>query len=180
MKYLKLLIDKLKDNKLNRKTLIILLVGLLSIFIIFISEMDFNKKDDNTEITNYNTDDYCLMLEQKIESFIESIDGAGDAKVVITLSETTEYIYATDDKEIKKGNENGEDWTIENNHVIIKNSNENSGLLIKTIEPKIRGIAIACTGGDDIRVQEQIFSAVSALLNISTSEISISKLNVKE
>ncbi len=180
MKHLKLLIDKLKDNKLNRKTLIILLVGLLSIFIIFISEMDFNKKDDNTEITNYNTDDYCLMLEQKIESFIESIDGAGDAKVVITLSETTEYIYATDDKEIKKGNENGEDWTIENNHVIIKNSNENSGLLIKTIEPKIRGIAIACTGGDDIRVQEQIFSAVSALLNISTSEISISKLNVKE
>lgn len=180
MKYLKLLIDKFKDNKLNRKTLIILLVGLLSIFIIFISEMDFNKKGDNTEITNYNTDDYCLMLEQKIESFIESIDGAGDAKVIITLSETTEYIYATDGKEIKKGNENGEDWTIENNHVIIKNSNENSGLLIKTIEPKIRGIAIACTGGDDIRVQEQIFSAVSALLNISTSEISISKLNVKE
>lgn len=180
MKYLKLLIDKLKDNKLNRKTLIILLVGLLSIFIIFVSEMDFNKKDDDAEIINYNTDDYCLMLEQKIESFIESIDGAGDAKVVITLSETTEYIYATDDKEIKKGNENGEDWTIENNHVIIKNSNENSGLLIKTIEPKIRGIAIACTGGDDIRVQEQIFSAVSALLNISTSEISISKLNVEE
>ncbi len=181
MKYLKSIIDKLKDNKLNKKTLIILLIGLLSIFIIFISEMDFNNKDDdNTDISNYNTDDYCLKLEQKIESFIESIDGAGDAKVIITLSETTEYIYATDDKEMKKSNDNGEDWTIENNHVIIKNSNINSGLLIKTIEPKIRGVAIACTGGDDIHVQEQIFSAVSALLNISTSEISISKLTVKE
>ena len=57
---------------------------------------------------------------------------------------------------------------------------QNSGLLIKTIEPKIRGVAIACTGGDDVYVQQQIYSAVSALLNVSTSEISISKLTDKE
>ena len=158
-----------------------LIIGFLGIFIIFISEFELkNDSDESENICNSSTDDYCTMLENKIESFVESINGAGETNVVITLSETTEYIYATDDKEIKKNNDNGDDWTIENNHVIIKNNNENSGLLIKTIEPKIRGVAIACTGGDDVYVQQQIYSAVSALLNVSTSEISISKLTDKE
>ena len=115
-----------------------------------------------------------------MENFIENIDGAGKTRVIITLSETTEYIYAKDGKEIRKNDEKNDDETLENKYVIIENDNINSGLLIKTIEPKIRGVAISCEGGDNTKVQQQIYSAVSAVLNINSSKISISKLSSLE
>lgn len=172
--------EYIKNLKLDKKTIFVFVAGILGIVIIFLSEMDFNvnkeseKEDDNID------NDYCLQLEKKMEDFIENIDGAGKTRVIITLSETTEYIYAKDGKEVRKNNEKNDDETLENEYVIIENNNINSGLLIKTIEPKIRGIAISCEGGDNIKVQQQIYSAVSAVLNINTSRISISKLSSLE
>ncbi len=171
----------LKNIKLEKKTIFALVAGITSIAIIFFSEFSFSNNDKNNEEIEVTSDnEYCTQLERKIESFIENIEGAGKTKVIITLSETTEYIYAKDGKEVSKNNEKNDDKTLENNYVIIKNNNNNSGLLIKTIEPKIRGVAISCEGGDNTDVQQSIYSAVSALLNLNTSRISISKLSVQE
>lgn len=180
MKKINALLSKYKNNKLSKKNIIILVVGFIAIIIIFISELDFddNKSKEKTYISAES--DYCQNLENKIEEFVESIYGAGEAEVIITLSENTEYIYATDDKENINSGENKEDISIEKNYVLIDSNNTDTGLLIKTIEPKIRGVAIACVGGDDVNVQNQIYSAVSAVLNISTTKISISKLSDTE
>lgn len=172
--------DYIKGLNLDKKTIIIFLVGILGIIIIFLSEIDFTESKENEKDNNTLDGDYSLQLENKMEDFIEKIDGAGKTKVIITLQETTEYIYAMDNKETRKNNDGKEDVSLENKYIIIENDDINSGLLIKTIEPKIRGIAISCEGGDDTKVQQQIYSAVSAVLNISTSRISISKLSSME
>lgn len=177
---LKNLINKVKIDK---KTAMFLVAGLTAILIIFLSEINSSgskekeisiNSDENTSVT------YCEYLEDKIQEIVESIEGAGEAKVMITLSETTEYIYATNDRDTRKNSENSEDSTFENDYVIIENNNNDAGLLIKTIEPKVRGVAVVCEGGHDSSVQRQIYSAVSAVLNISTSRISITKLNITE
>ena len=175
--------NKLKDvvNKLNidKKTGIIILVGLTLIIVLFISEIDFGT-EDKIENEIVSDEKYCDYLEIKIKNFIEKIEGAGKTEVIITLSETTEYIYATDDKDIRKNNSNNDDTSLEKDYVIIENNNNDVGLLIKTIEPKIRGVAISCEGGDDINVQQQIYSTVEAILDIGTSDIAISKLSYTE
>lgn len=170
----------IKNLKLDKKNVFVFIAGILGIIIIFLSEKDFSKNIESEKEEGNTTIDYCLQLEKKMEDFIENIDGAGKTRVIITLSETTEYIYAKDGKEVRKNNDKNDDETLENKHVIIENNNINSGLLIKTIEPKIRGIAISCEGGDNTKVQQQIYSAVSAVLNINTSRISISKLSSLE
>lgn len=172
--------EYIKGIKFDKKTLYVLFAGVIGIVLIFFSEVDLNKKEEKEIVNEITDDEYCSQLENKIESFIENIDGAGKTEVIITLSETTEYIYAKDGKEVKKSNEKNDDNTLENNYVIIKNNNNNSGLLIKTIEPKIRGVAVSCEGGDKTEVQQAIYSAVGALLNINTSRISISRLSYKE
>ena len=155
-----------------------LFLGFLGVFIIFVSDSNENEIE---EIETYNTDEeYCIYLESKIQTFIENIDGAGKTNVIITLSETTEYIYATDDKDVRKNNASSDDVSIEKDYVIIENNNNDVGLLIKTIEPKIKGVAVSCEGGDDLKVQQQIYSTIEALLDISTSNISISKLSNSE
>lgn len=177
---LKNFINKLKIDK---KTALFVVIGFTAILIIFLSELSNSVEEEknmdlNTEEMSSVT--YCEYLEDKVKEIVESIEGAGEAKVMITLSETTEYIYATNDKDSRKNSENSDDSTFENDYVIIENNSNDTGLLIKTIEPKVRGVAVVCEGGNDSTVQRQIYSAVSAVLNISTSRISISKLNVTE
>lgn len=169
----------IKKINLNKKTGVMLIAGFLVIIILFMSELDFEteKEDVNSELSD---EEYCAYLENKVKHFIEKIDGAGKTEVIITLAETTEYIYATDDKDVKKNNSNSDDSTIEKDYVIIENDNNDVGLLIKTIEPKVRGVAVSCEGGDDIKVQQQIYSTIEAILNIKTSSISISKLSLTE
>lgn len=176
---LKNFINKLKIDK---KTALFVVIGFTVILIIFLSELSNSGSEEsiNIDTEEMSSVTYCEYLEDKVKEIVESIDGAGEAKVMITLSETTEYIYATNDKDSRKSNENADDATFENDYVIIENNSNDTGLLIKTIEPKIRGVAVVCEGGNDSTVQRQIYSAVSAVLNISTSRISISKLNVTE
>lgn len=171
--------EVIKKLKIDKKTGLIILIGSALIIILFLSELDLNneKKDDNNQISN---EEYCNYLETKVKNFIEKINGAGKAEVIITLAETTEYIYATDDKDIRRNNNNNDDSTLEKDYVIIENNNSDTGLLIKTIEPKIRGVAISCEGGDDINVQQQIYSTIEAILDVSASDISISKLSYSE
>ena len=175
------IINSLRFVKQNKKISILVFAGLLMIVLIFLSELDFSSTDDDSkQISEYNNVEYCTYLENKVTEIIEAIDGAGKTKVMITLSETTEYIYATDDKDSRKQTDSTNDANIQNDYVIIEKDNNDSGLLIKTIEPKIRGIAVVCEGGDNISVQNQIYSVVSAVLNINTSRISIAKLSLLE
>lgn len=174
MNFIKEIIQKFSSLKDNKKIALVVISGFLAMILIFVSELDFNKKEkDDLDLNEkLSRGEYCEYLEEKVTEIIESIDGAGKANVMITLSETTEYVYAT--------NEKLNDKTIEGEYVIIEKDNNDSGLLVKTIEPKIRGVAIVCEGGNNLSVQNQIYSAVSAVLDISTARISISKLSYLE
>ncbi len=182
MNFFKDLLQKSSVIENNKKLALIVIGGFLIIATIFISELEFNTNDsDEIELKeSMSTEEYCTYLEGKVTEIIECIDGAGKAKVMITLAETTEYIYATNDKNTRKSNDTSDDSTDQNDYVIIEKDNNDTGLLIKTIEPKVRGVAIVCEGGNNSTVQNQIYSAISAVLNISTSRISISKLSYME
>ena len=182
MNFMKSFLQKSDVIKNNKKLALIVVAGFMIIAFIFISELDFNFADsnENETVDKLSTTEYCAYLEEKVTEIIECIDGAGKAKVMITLSETTVYIYATNDKNTRKNNDASDDSTAQNDYVIIERDNNDTGLLIKTIEPKVRGVAIVCEGGNNSTVQNQIYSAISAVLNISTSRISISKLTYME
>ncbi len=168
----------IKDNK---KVALIVIVGFIAIALIFLSEVDVDNKQEEPELNKaLSTYEYCDYLEKNVTEIIESIDGAGKTKVMITLSETTEYVYATNNKSTQKNSSNNYDSINEDDYVVIEKDNNDTGLLIKTVEPKIRGVAIVCEGGNNTKVQNQIYSAVSSVLNISMSRISISKLSYME
>ncbi len=173
----------IKENLYNlfnkdKKILLVVLVGFIGVLLIAISEMNLDKSTEKGKDLTQNMDsyEYCDYLERRVEDIINSIDGAGEVRVMITLAETTEYVYAQNQNGTKKSNKDSENSDNKSNFVIIENDNNDSGLLIKTYEPKVRGVAVVCVGGDNPIVQQQIYSTVSAVLNVSTARISISKL----
>lgn len=157
--------------KSNKKTFICFVAGLLGILLIFASEAFPNaqKKNKDGEKTYVS---YSNETEEKLADIISEVEGAGKTKVFLTIEESEEYVYAQNISSDKKDNaQQNED----KEYVIVDGNGGKSGLLVKTVNPKIRGVAIVCEGGDDPAVQQRIYSCVSASLGISTARISISK-----
>ena len=50
--------------------------------------------------------------------------------------------------------------------------------LIKTqIEPKVKGVVIVCSGGEQALVQQRVIDAVTIALDIDSSKVCVTKLN---
>lgn len=166
-------VEYLKRND-AKKIKIIIAVGMIGVILIAMSDI-FAKDEKNTssETTNDTAySDYTNELEDKLCNIISSMDGVGECKVMITLENSKENVYATD-------NENKTDSdsaSSKDEYVIYDSDNGETPVLIKEYYPKIQGVSVVCSGGDNIVVKEQIINTVTSLFNISTNRVSVSKI----
>lgn len=130
----------------DKARIIFVIIGVLAIFLIFLSGQ-FADKDKQENITpKLSSADYCSTLTTELINMLENLEGVGKADVLLTLESSYEYIYLDDDK-----------------------------TLTKILEPKIRGVAVTCTGGDDPVVKEKVSKLLSTVLSISAGSISVGK-----
>lgn len=171
-------IQKLKDFIMSKeKTKLIVALGIIGVLLILLSEIipQSNNSDSNTETTNYSSYDYIIQLEEKTEDIISSIDGVGECKVMITLKESNESVYA---KNVDEQSRDGY-YSENNEYVLYEGENGETPVLIKQYYPQVQGVVVVCDGGDNVEVKEQIISSITSLYGISSSHISISKINQK-
>ncbi len=165
------IVTKLKENK---RVAVIVLAGLIGILMLTASElMPEEEKADvqENEVSDYS--EYEENLEQRLEGMISSINGAGKTKVMLTLESGDENVYAMEHKQ----SSSSQNEQSENEYVLINKSGDDEGLLLKIVEPEVRGVAIVCEGADSAQVRQEIISSVTAVLGITTNRISISKMN---
>ncbi len=172
-------LEKIKSIfKKDKKLPIILLLAILGIIFIFFSEFSKESKnnENNTEETSDSADFYASTTEEKLRKIISSIEGAGETDVMVTVETGEENVYA---KEIKSNEESNDSKSISNyeyEYIVIKSgTSSESGMLLKVVQPNIRGVAVVCDGGDNAAVRENIISTVSAVLDIKTNKISVCK-----
>lgn len=183
--------QKMKEifNKLSadKKTMFIVLAGIIGVLILvaseFIPEGENAEKDDKEiQVSEYNVEnhyEYAEMLENKLTDLISSIEGAGKTKVMLTLASSSEAVYAQNDKtDMESGDEEREKISKENDYVLIKtDSSKEEALLLKIIQPEVKGVAVVCEGGDSIYVQQKIIETISAVFDINSSKIKVTKLS---
>ncbi len=163
------ILEKIKHDK---KIAAIVCVGLAGIILLTLSEImptknDTNEKSHKEPATDIR-DSYEEDIEKRLTSIVSAINGAGRTEVMVTLASGDENVYAVKEK-INDGSK-------EREYIVIDSDNNESGLLLKVIEPEIRGVAIVCEGADSANVRQEIVSTVSAVLGISTNRISIAKI----
>ena len=162
--------------KTDKKLLFILLLGVSGIILIVFSSSESKENVDtkNTvEITTFNEFEYTADLEKKLSEMITLISGAGNAKVIITLDCDYETVYAKDGSLSTDDNSTDED----SEYIIIDREKNQSGLLLKTVTPKVRGVAVVCEGGDNQYVRNAVTEMLTAVLDVGVNRISVSKLN---
>lgn len=159
-------ISRLRNDK---RMLIIVILGLTGIVLLALSELlpdEPAKKTENEE--KQTVSDYEESLEKRLAETVSAIDGAGRAKVMITLESGDENIYATENKESEK--------SFERDYVVIKQDGDENGMLLKVAEPEIRGVAVVCEGADSAQVRQEIINTVTAVLGVGTNRVNIAKM----
>ncbi len=170
-------IKKIKEIFLKDKKMMLIIISAVA-GIIFIVASEFLTTDKKESVTDESStaDDYAEMIEDKLTALVSSIEGAGETVVMVTVETGEENVYAKEVKSDEESNENRSSSKYEYEYIVIKSgSSSENGMLLKVIEPNIRGVAIVCDGGENAAVRENIINAVSAVLDIKTNKISVSK-----
>ncbi len=100
-------------------------------------------------------------LEEKVEQLCLSVSGVRRANVLLTLDTSEEYVMA---KDVER---NGD----YQKSVIVDSAS--GGIELCVVSPRVRGVAVVCTGGDKPAVKQKIISLVSSALGIDSSKISV-------
>lgn len=170
------LMQKLKLKKGDKGVKILIAVGLIGILLIALSEAvpteKHSTKSADNDLLPYS--DYTKSLEEETAELISSIDGAGVCKVMLTLKNTNENIYAENNEEdVKDGS-----FSKKSEYVLYDASSGDSPLLIQQKYPQVQGVVVVCSGGDNTVVRENIINCISALYDIPSTRINVSKLKV--
>lgn len=168
------IIDKIKE--LAKKPVFLkaaAAAGLLMIILILLSDSkgkeEKERSDADVNVLSFTSAElYADETEKRLCEILMEIEGVGKAEVMLTITSTEEYVYA---ESIKSGASQ-----TENSYVIIDKGSKKEALVKRVNNPAISGVVVVCEGGDDPRVCERIYNAVSTALNISTNKIYVAEM----
>lgn len=152
----------LKQGKGFGKMILLAVVGI--VLILVGGQAGHLKSSDTKEA---DMDPYALVrsyteeMERRIASLCEQIDGVSKAHVLLSLEGSTEQVYA----ENKSGSSA--------DYVIIEGKDGDSTVPVQQIYPKIRGVAVVCTRGNDSEIRRTVTELLAAALGIPTSRIQV-------
>lgn len=118
-------------------------------------------------------------LESKLTTILSKIDGAGDVDVMITFDSSEEIQPAfnsnqtteTTEEKDAQGGERTVTTSSENKTMITSTSSD--PVVIKTTEPKIKGVIVVASGASDPSVKETLYSAVQTSLQVAGHQVEI-------
>lgn len=170
--------EKILD--LIKKPRMLIIFGLLGIFLIFLSSLGGEKKEETKEIImgQINIEEYRKNLEEDIADMVTDITGNRKVNVIVTLDSGIRYSYADIREESSSDKTEKEaqitDSEIKEGYVTVKSaSGGEEALLLKTEMPEIRGVAVVCEGGDNEFINDKILNTITSALNITSKRVYI-------
>ena len=167
-------------NEKNKKLLIILglVAGVILIILSFFTAGNNKDPTKNTTATDnlsrIDTDTYIAEQEKKLCEILKRINGVSEPFVMITLDSSSEYIYASKQSIKESSSKNGETTQkdVQKDIVLYEDEKKSkSPILVKEIQPKIKGVAVVCRGVGSADMQLKIINLVSTVLNLPTNKV---------
>lgn len=167
-------IKNLADNKKMSK--VIVTTGIAGMILIMVSSLIPEKSDEikvteSESLTSTDVNGYITETERRLEDFLESTEGVGNVKVMITLESTELYMYAKEGKTIVSENKTEEEESY------VMSGREKTPILETVGTPEIKGAVIACEGASSPSVKESVYNTVSRVLGIPSGSVYVTKLN---
>ncbi|MBQ8515738.1 MAG: hypothetical protein IJ496_10110 [Ruminococcus sp.] len=159
---------------------LIVLAGLAGLVCILLSSFFPEEKEDpagtgaepvQTAEPVQSAERYAQGLEARLEEILMQIEGVGKCRVMITVSGSESYSYAQDTQQ--HAQEDSQE--LQREHVIIDEGEGDAALVEHIANPEVIGVIIACEGGQNHVVREQIYEAASAVLDVPSNRICVTQ-----
>ena len=112
-------------------------------------------------------------VQEELEQILKNIYGAGDVKVMLTISQGEKTLYQTD---VVSGiTENSQD-TDTDTVIVSDGDGGEEGLVQQKLSPVYQGAIILCQGADSPSVRLAITQAVSKVTGLPTDRIAVLKM----
>jgi stage III sporulation protein AG len=148
-------------DRLKGKQGIVVILGIAGALLLFIGSLNSAENKDQVTI-EFLYDEYEKTLENKLEEFCACVDGIDNVKAFVSLDISEETVYA----------QNSSVSSAQSTYEYLL-FGADSALPIYEIMPKIRGVAIACDGGNDAYTQKVVTELISSALGIPTNKIKV-------
>ena len=136
------------------------------------SSGDSSERAEDTETKTLDLNAYIEESEHRIKQIVEALGGVQNAEVFVTLDSGSEYIYAQ--KTTSSSNESSEAQKSQSgsrDYVLTDSEGNKIPILVKEVYPKIRGVAVVCSGGDNAEIQKRIIDLLAASLGLTSTKI---------
>lgn len=155
--------EKLADfwGKLKKIKIEHLIVIALAIVAIIIAFNFFYKRSETTSVEN-EIDRYVSVLEDKLETCLKKVSGAGNVSVIISVASGKEQVVATERKTDKEGG------VVENPIMV-----GGKPFVIKESYPEIVGVVIVADGANNLSVKMSLLNAAQVFLSIDEQKIKV-------
>ena len=164
-------------TKMSKKLIVILALFFVGLAALLVSELSAKEpvQSEQTETSTVQLcgDEYARSLEERLVSIISAIDGAGKVQVMVTLESGSEEVYLYNSDYGGKEENGKNSYEQKKEYIIVGDSEEEKGIVVRTVEPKIRGVAVVCEGAGNETVKNRIVQTVTALLDISSANVSV-------
>lgn len=173
------LFNLLSGKNLKIIVLVIIFIVALIVFLKLSGEKSSSRTSSASSNQVYLTSlEYSQALEQKLESVLSQVKGAGQVKVMISLDGSPELKYAMDsDTKVSNSTNGSTTSTSSESPILVGKNGSTSPLILTEILPKVKGVIVVSSGANDISIKLDILNSVSTLLGISTDKINVLKGN---
>lgn len=183
--------QKIKEKKLKRSDWLILVLAGILILIITLPTDTKGKKQAEEAKENISKENNTMEaskdeIEQKLEGILEKIDGAGEVKVMITYQDSGTQVVEKDkntsvnsveESDSTGGVRSTKEQQLQESTVYEEADAGNTPFVSKELLPKVEGILIVASGGDNQKVKQNISEAVLALFQVEAHRIKIVKMS---
>lgn len=183
--------QKIKEKKLKRSDWLILVLAGILILIIALPTDTKEKKQAEEAKENISKENNTMEaskdeIERKLEDILEKIDGAGDVKVMITYQDSGTQVVEKDkntsENSLEESDSTGgvrstKEQQLQESTVYGEADAGNTPFVSKELLPKVEGILIVASGGDNQKVKQNISEAVLALFQVEAHRIKIVKMS---
>lgn len=169
---------KAKEIKDLKKLILLGVIGMMLVLLPGFLPDKKSVKEENAD-EKYQVSEYAENLERKVEKILAEIDGVGNVSVMLTVAGTEEYIYAQENKESISSDSERNSSQNENSYIFEQKDGDKKALVKKVENPDVTGVVVVCDGGNSSSVKEQIYEAVSVVLNVPSNRIFVASTEKK-
>lgn len=134
-------------------------------------------------------DAYAAYLEKKLETVLSRMDGVGNVKVMVTVSDNGERVVekdvsgkttTTQETDSTGGSRTVTENNTEKNTVYVETGDETYPYVQKEKLPSVEGVVVVAEGGGNSKVVSDISDTIKALFPIEAHRIKVVKMCSKE